>query len=555
MKLDVALIHAPSVYDFRERIVYASIISEVVPSLYVFDMMPYGFLTLASYLEKKGYKVGTFNLASKMLRDQKFDVKSFLRKIEADIYGIDLHWLVHAHGSIEIAKIVKELHPDSKVVLGGLSATYFWHYIMRNYEYIDVIFLGDSAELPLLKFLEGGPEEAPNVVWRDGDRIRNNGISWIPEVLDDFVVDHSYMVRNFIRNRDLEVSIPFRSFIEAPIAGVVTVKGCPFECITCGGSRTAYRSFFSRRKLGLKSPEAIAREVEGIAKLSTMPIFFIGDLRIGDRVEKLSSLLSRMNLENELIFEFFSPPSRRDLELLRKTSHSVYLQISPESPVEEVRWAFGRPYDNYSLEKMIRNVDELEFTRLDLYFMMGLPKQPLDHYYLVYEYFKRVRSISDRVDAFVSPLAPFIDPGSHVFESPSTFGYKLLFNSFEEHRRALTAFHWKYSLNYETDWMARNDIVEASLRAYELLNKAKLEEGLIQEEGYELAKRRVLLDRKVLEFVDRGMDINKLKEAIEELSIKLDVKVKESLSLYPTKSLTQSIRNPLIRRLASALIG
>ncbi|MEM2219666.1 MAG: TIGR04190 family B12-binding domain/radical SAM domain protein, partial [Candidatus Korarchaeum sp.] len=68
MKLDLALIHPPSVYDFRRAFSYAYMISEVIPSSYVFDMIPYGFLTIATYLERHGFDVAVFNLAAKMLR-------------------------------------------------------------------------------------------------------------------------------------------------------------------------------------------------------------------------------------------------------------------------------------------------------------------------------------------------------------------------------------------------------------------------------------------------------------------------------------------------------
>ncbi len=553
MKVDVALIHAPSVYDFRDRYLYATVISEVVPSLFVFDMIPYGFLTLATYLSRRGYKVGIFNLASKMLRDREFDVEKFLKDLEADVYGIDLHWLVHAHGALEIARILKRYHPDSKVVLGGLSSTFFRREIMAGYDSVDAVLLGDSAEVPFLKFLEEGPSRTPNIIWRDNGRIRENELSWIPDSLDEFIIDHGVLVKNLMRCRDLSLGVPFCSFIEAPIAGIITVKGCSFDCVTCGGSKFTYSKFFRRDKLALKSPRAIADEVEGIANLSSMPIFFVGDLRYGDRVEELSKLLKELDLENELIFEFFSPPSRRVLEQLRRTSHKVYLQISPESPLEEVRRAFGRPYSNDQLEKMVRHVEELKFERLDLYFMMGLPRQTPDQAYLVASYFLKLRKISDRVDAFVSPLAPFVDPGSRAFVNPEVYGYEILFRDLESYRRALTSYHWKYSLNYRTAWMDRHDVVSSSLTAYERLNRAKLEAGLIDERAYELAKRRVQLDREVLRYVEMGLPLDRIKESIEEVAIKLDAEVKKSLSLYPTKDLAHCIKSPLLRGVVSFL--
>ncbi|RLG48683.1 MAG: TIGR04190 family B12-binding domain/radical SAM domain protein, partial [Thermoproteota archaeon] len=152
MRCDLALIHPPSVFDFRREVTFPGPISEVVPSAYVFDMYPYGFLTLASWLESRGFRVGLFNLAAKMLLDREFDPVDLLSRVEADVFGIDLHWMVHAHGALEVARIVKELHPDSLVVLGGLSATYYWREVMEGHPYVDAVLRGDSTE-PLMEAL------------------------------------------------------------------------------------------------------------------------------------------------------------------------------------------------------------------------------------------------------------------------------------------------------------------------------------------------------------------------------------------------------------------
>ena len=47
---DLLLLHAPSVYDFRERAILYGPVSDMVPSSTVFEMYPLGFLTIASYL-------------------------------------------------------------------------------------------------------------------------------------------------------------------------------------------------------------------------------------------------------------------------------------------------------------------------------------------------------------------------------------------------------------------------------------------------------------------------------------------------------------------------
>jgi len=124
-KLDMVFLHAPSVYDFRERPAMYGPISDVVPSTPVFEMYPLGFVSMVGYLEQHGYHARIINLAVKMLKHPNLDVERLLEKLDAEAYGFDLHWLAHAAGSLDLASIVKKHHPDKPVLLGGLSSSYF----------------------------------------------------------------------------------------------------------------------------------------------------------------------------------------------------------------------------------------------------------------------------------------------------------------------------------------------------------------------------------------------------------------------------------------------
>ena len=126
--LDLLLLHPPSVYDFREKAIFYGPISDAIPSSPVFEMYPLGFLTIASYLEARGMNVRIVNLAVRMMNEPRFSVPRFLELLRPRAVGIDLHWLPHAHGALEVARIVKEIHPDIPVIMGGLSSTYS----MRN---------------------------------------------------------------------------------------------------------------------------------------------------------------------------------------------------------------------------------------------------------------------------------------------------------------------------------------------------------------------------------------------------------------------------------------
>ena len=76
---DLLLLHAPSVYDFREHAILYGPVSDMVPSSTVFEMYPLGFLTIASYLHDRGLDVRIVNLALRMMNDRRFDVPAFHR--------------------------------------------------------------------------------------------------------------------------------------------------------------------------------------------------------------------------------------------------------------------------------------------------------------------------------------------------------------------------------------------------------------------------------------------------------------------------------------------
>ncbi|OGP55613.1 MAG: hypothetical protein A2Y65_00405 [Deltaproteobacteria bacterium RBG_13_52_11] len=147
-----------------------------------------------------------------------------------------------------------------------------------------------------------------------------------------------------------------------------------------------------------------------------------------------------------------------------------------------MRRAFGRPYSNRELESFLKAAVRGGAKRIDLFFMTGLPKQD---YASVLETVVYCRHLLEHyggkktLSPFISPLAPFLDPGSMAFEQPVRFGYRLLFRTLEEHRQALEGPSWKYFLNYETRWMTRDEIVYSTYEGGRRLNAVKGELGII----------------------------------------------------------------------------
>ena len=183
------------------------------------------------------------------------------------------------------------------------------------------------------------------------------------------------------------------------------------------------------------------------------------------------------------------------------------LEISLESHSEEVREAFGRPFKNGPIEDTMRYALESGVKRLDIFFMIGLPKQDYQSVMDTVDYCQYLMTELDqgpsrRLIPFISPLAPFLDPASPVFENPERHGYRFFVRSLEEHRQALVQPSWKYVLNYETEWLNRDQIVDSTYEAGLRLNRLKAECGVIAAAQAEQTEVRILKARRLIVQVD-----------------------------------------------------
>ena len=102
--------------------------------------------------------------------------------------------MVHAHGAIEIARLVKQLHPEAKILFGGFSASYFYKELIA-YPEVDYVMRGDSTEEPMRLFMQniknGKLDSIPNLIWKDKDgAVRDNGLTFVPDNISDVMQNH-----------------------------------------------------------------------------------------------------------------------------------------------------------------------------------------------------------------------------------------------------------------------------------------------------------------------------------------------------------------------------
>ena len=520
---DLVLLHAPSVYDFRKKSILYGPVSDLVPSTPVFEMYPIGLTTIAEYLERHGFTVRIVNLAVRMLNSDRFDAEKLIQELKPAAFGIDLHWMPHAHGAIEVARLCKKHRPDVPVMVGGFSSTYYHEELVARPE-VDFVVRGDSTEEPVLKLMQhlraaaDAPllAEIPNLTWQEADgAVRVNELTYSPDSLDHVLIDYSYVVKAVARYRDLASFVPFKGWLGYPITAALSVRGCTQNCRTCGGSAATFAALHKRRRPAYRAPEDLAQDIRNIARFSKGPVFILGDIRQPGDEYADRFLRAIHGYQGPVIVELFDAADRAFIRRLAEAMPNWTLEISLESHSDEVRAAFGRPYKNGPIEDTMRYALEAGVQRLDVFFMIGLPKQDYQSVMDTVDYCEHLMRDLDpgpkrRLIPFISPLAPFLDPGSPVFERPEHFGYRFFARTLEEHREALVQPSWKYVLNYETEWMNRDQIVDSTYEAGLRLNRLKARYGLVDAAQAERTEARILKARRLIAQVDDIMSIRDL---------------------------------------------
>jgi B12-binding domain/radical SAM domain protein len=488
--LDLALLHAPSVWDFREEVILEGPLADVIPSTTQFEMYPIGLTSIAAYLEANNYNTRIVNLAYRMLRNRKFDVAKHISKIDAPVFGIDLHWLPHANGALGIAELVKQVHPNAKVLIGGLSASYF-HKELIELPYVDFVLRGDSTEEPCRQLLaalrDGTPlEKVENLTWKHPEgKVVVNRLTFVPRDLDWLDVPaYDFMTHTVFKYRSLADFLPYLEWMRYPSTMLLNSRGCTLDCAICGGSSSGYSIVAGRSAAAMRSPEKLVADAKRISTFSKAPIFMVHDPRIGgnERGDRFLDLFREARVSNELVIEAFYPADREFFAKVRSATSDWSMQITIESQDPEIRAVNGKfPVANGVVEETLQAALDEGCSKLDLFFMVGLSGQTPESARGIIDYCRHLveRFGADkRLQFYVAPLGPFLDPGSRAFEQPR-LGYHRRFTTLAEHRDALLGPTWREMLSFDTDWMTRDEVVACTYEVGAALNDLKFEAGLI----------------------------------------------------------------------------
>ncbi len=234
-------------------------------------IFPMGLLGLADLIEREGYSAKILDYPLEGMLNRNFSLATYLKSANPSIIGVDLHWILHSAGAIETLQFVKKHFPNIFTVLGGLSATRYAQEIMQKYDFIDGIIQGE-AEVPIIELLKHRDSlgQVPNLLFRDNGRIIDNKVTFVAQELDSL---------NFAKVQLIEHWQEYLEMCEKKMRNsfpLEIARGCPYNCIFCGGSRFSNQKLSNRNKVIFRSPRRVVDDIKELIALAHIDIIHFG---------------------------------------------------------------------------------------------------------------------------------------------------------------------------------------------------------------------------------------------------------------------------------------
>ncbi|MHA1265275.1 MAG: cobalamin-dependent protein [Candidatus Helarchaeota archaeon] len=458
---DVILIHPSRVIEKKRA-----------PNRSLFLLFPMGLLAIADLLDREGISVKIINYPLEQVLDKNFSLERFLRSIEFKICGIALHWALHSYGAMEIARIVKKVNPNAKVILGGFSATYFHEEIIKYFKMVDGVIKGEG-ERPFLEYCKkvskGLPiDSVPNLSYRDSrNHLKINPITFVAKSIDDLCFSNVALIHNADRYLQLGVKIMRMQF---PLS---IGRGCPYNCPYCGGGQRSQLLITKRKKVLMRSPEKVLEDLNFMKEKSHLEGIFFGHGGYPGTFKYWTNLFEQIRKEKLDLgadLEIWRLPFGKAMwHLFYKTfiPENSSISVCPRSLSPRVQQKIRTVCDpsyyfsQNQIEKLIQYAIHSQII-LRIWFTVGFPFQTrqdlLKDYYFVLKQALKYGNSKIFPITILNDLVTVI-PASPAFENPERFDITLTFKSFrqtvEMYKRAKFVIGgWNSVINYKNKYLS-----------------------------------------------------------------------------------------------------
>jgi radical SAM superfamily enzyme YgiQ (UPF0313 family) len=352
---------------------------------YFTSLLPYGLISLASYLEKEGYDVTLANLSACGYRKG----TDYIAGEKPDLLGVSI-FTFNRTESFRLIKEVRKKLPGTKIVAGGPHVSALAEKTLMRVKAIDWIVKGEGeyAFHSLLKKLEEkkGPERII-----EGERIKE---------LDN--IPAATLFSGNIKGVDIHEQYKY----------IITSRGCPHRCTYCSSPR------FWGRETRFRSARNIFSEIEYLYKKYGIIYFSIRDDNFTlnkKRVIELCGMLRENGVH--IMWNCQSRVDTIDLEMLleMKRAGLEHIQYGVESGSERILGRYDKSISIAEIEKA-SDMTRRAGVYLSVYLMCGMRGETEADTGKTVDLIKRIKPS----DGIVSPVACY--PGTDLYAEEKESG-------------------------------------------------------------------------------------------------------------------------------------
>lgn len=207
--------------------------------------LPYGIAYLAGYLRSKGEVVDVIDALSEGINNIKKEkgkiriglsnkeIEKRITDFKPDIVGITSMFTAFYQDTHDLARLVKKINPDIKVVMGGAHVSIHPELTMRD-KNVDIVVKGEGEAIfwEIVKYLKKRDDCSgiQGIVARKGDRIINNPPAQYIKNLDDISFP-AYDLFPMDLYFEMGKNSPY--CIAWPQVSIISSRGCPGDCSYC----------------------------------------------------------------------------------------------------------------------------------------------------------------------------------------------------------------------------------------------------------------------------------------------------------------------------------
>lgn len=419
--------------------------------------IPLGTIALANFLKQKGHPVKIVNVYVEKKLNNDFDVVEYAKKSNCKTICIPLHWHFQTTDVLDTAKRIKQAIPDSTIILGGFTATFFAEEIIENYDFVDFVIKGDS-EIPLLDLAEGKEtSEIPNLVWRKDNKTITNPQTYRldEEMLNNLSFTDFSLISNFDEYQKLGLPETDKEnkwlFVYNP--GV----GCNMNCSYCGGSCISQKRLNKREKAIFVDIEKAVKELKNLAK-DSVGVWYVcfNPVQKMDYYVRLFRRLQQEKIRIRCKFEAWTLPSKEFVDEFKQTFvDGSEILISPDTGSEKVRKINkGFYYSNDEMLETLKHIDKNGITTR-LYFTAGLPGETMKDFLETLQFINKIKKEFKNIAIHAVPIE--IEPAAPLFMDKEKYGIRTGRKSIKDFYNI----HKKRSdIGYSTEHFSADEIAE-----------------------------------------------------------------------------------------------